>query len=182
MDAANLARLLAADARRRVLAALLLGAETVVDVTSASRLDTREAVTALTRLVGAGLVTRSADGRYAVSLEEFDHAAASSRTSKPAPAADAATDEERILRTFVQDGVLLSIPAQRSKRLVILDHLAAAFEPGVHYPEHEVNAVLRRSHPDTAALRRYLVDEGFLDRDQGEYWRSGGTVTTGTAE
>jgi hypothetical protein len=27
-----------------------------------------------------------------------------------------------------------------------------------------------------AALRRYLVDEGFLDRDHGRYWRTGGRV------
>jgi hypothetical protein len=25
-------------------------------------------------------------------------------------------------------------------------------------------------------LRRYLVDEGFLSRDAGIYWRTGGTV------
>jgi len=30
-------------------------------------------------------------------------------------------------------------------------------------------------HPDTAALRRYLVDEGILARDRGDYWRAGGT-------
>ena len=29
---------------------------------------------------------------------------------------------------------------------------------------------------DHAALRRYLVDEGFLDRDHGVYWRAGGRV------
>jgi len=28
---------------------------------------------------------------------------------------------------------------------------------------------------DTAALRRYLVDEGFLDREAGDYWRAGGS-------
>jgi len=31
-------------------------------------------------------------------------------------------------------------------------------------------------HPDHAALRRYLVDEGFLERAGGIYWRTGGTV------
>jgi hypothetical protein len=41
-----------------------------------------------------------------------------------------------------------------------------------------VNAVLERWYPDPAALRRYLVDEGMLDREAGEYWRSGGTVPT----
>ncbi|MDQ3951738.1 MAG: DUF2087 domain-containing protein [Actinomycetota bacterium] len=28
-----------------------------------------------------------------------------------------------------------------------------------------------------AALRRYLVDEGFMAREGGEYWRTGGTFT-----
>ena len=46
----------------------------------------------------------------------------------------------------------------------------------MRYSESEVNQVLRVVHDDYAALRRYLVDEGFLSRDQGEYWRSGGTV------
>jgi hypothetical protein len=36
--------------------------------------------------------------------------------------------------------------------------------------------VLRRFHPDVAALRRYLVEEQFLDRRDGRYWRSGGTT------
>jgi hypothetical protein len=36
--------------------------------------------------------------------------------------------------------------------------------------------VLRRFHEDHAALRRYLVDEGFLSREKGQYWRSGGRV------
>jgi hypothetical protein len=39
-----------------------------------------------------------------------------------------------------------------------------------------VNLILGKRHADTAALRRYLVDEGLLDRAGGEYWRAGGTV------
>jgi hypothetical protein len=46
----------------------------------------------------------------------------------------------------------------------------------VRYPEREVNALLAAWHPDVAALRRYLVDEGLLTRDAGVYWRSGGYV------
>ena len=44
------------------------------------------------------------------------------------------------------------------------------------YPEAEVNALLQRVHPDTAALRRYLVDEGFMARADGVYWRIGGSL------
>jgi hypothetical protein len=68
------------------------------------------------------------------------------------------------------------MPAQRSRRLIVLDHLAGAFEPGVTYPEREVNAILGGFHDDYATLRRYLVDEGFLSREDGAYWRSGGSV------
>jgi hypothetical protein len=35
--------------------------------------------------------------------------------------------------------------------------------------------MLAAVHPDTAALRRYLVDEGIMAREHGEYWRAGGT-------
>ena len=45
------------------------------------------------------------------------------------------------------------------------------------YSEAMVNLILGQRHPDTAALRRYLVDEGFLDRSDGQYWRSGGSIT-----
>jgi hypothetical protein len=90
---------------------------------------------------------------------------------------DALRDRDAVLRAFLtEDGSLRSIPTKLRKRLVVLDHLAQQFEPGVHYDEVEINARLRRFHPDVAALRRYLVEQGFLDRQAGEYWRSGGTT------
>ena len=70
------------------------------------------------------------------------------------------------------------MPAKRSRRLVVLDRVAGAFEPGRRYPEHEVNVLLRAFYDDYAALRRYLVDEGLMSREDGQYWRSGGTVET----
>ena len=81
-----------------------------------------------------------------------------------------------MLDRFVRDGRLVVMPAKRSKRLVVLDHLAQQFEPGRTYTEAEVSAVLSTYHEDYAALRRYLVDEGFLAREANVYWRSGGTV------
>jgi len=84
---------------------------------------------------------------------------------------------DQVLRTFFDaDGRLTTIPAKHGKRLVVLDWLAQLFEPGERYPETEVNNRLRSAHDDVAALRRYLVDEGFLSREGGVYWRTGGTV------
>jgi hypothetical protein len=80
-----------------------------------------------------------------------------------------------IVRRFVRAGRLTVIPARRSKRRLVLDWLAQEFEPGRVYPEAAVNKVLVGFHPDFAALRRYLVDEGFMERRQGFYWRAGGT-------
>lgn len=84
--------------------------------------------------------------------------------------------EQRILATFVREGRLVLMPTRRAKRLVVLDEVAQLFELGRTYPEHQVNALLAPIHPDVAALRRYLVDERFLTREGGIYWRSGGSV------
>jgi hypothetical protein len=84
--------------------------------------------------------------------------------------------DERVLRNFMgEEGRLHTIPTKHSKLLVVLDRLAQAFEPGRTYPEAEVNQILGRFHPDVAALRRYLVENDFMTREDGVYWRSGGT-------
>ncbi len=85
---------------------------------------------------------------------------------------------QAVFRSFVKDGRITAMPAKRSRRLVLLDHVAGLFEIGVYYSEQDVNSILRTVIDDYVALRRYLVDEGFLDRAKGEYWRIGGTVDT----
>jgi hypothetical protein len=81
------------------------------------------------------------------------------------------------LRPYVRDGRISVMPAQRAARLVLLDQVAQAFEPGRRYPEQAVNEILKGVYDDHAALRRYLIDEGLLTRTPGgTYWRSGGTV------
>lgn len=86
-------------------------------------------------------------------------------------------DQEKVLRTFLRDGRLVSIPSKAGKRRVLLEHIARAFEPGVKLPEREVDAVLRAFYePDWVSLRRYLIDEGLMSREGGLYWRTGGPV------
>ena len=85
-------------------------------------------------------------------------------------------DEETVLRTFFRNGRLTEIPSKETKRRIVLERIAIEFEAGVRYDEKEVNVIVGRFFNDYAAIRRYLVDEGFLDRDHGEYWRTGGRV------
>jgi hypothetical protein len=68
------------------------------------------------------------------------------------------------------------MPAKHAVRLLLLDRVAQAFEPGRRYPEPAVNAILKDLYDDYVTLRRYLVDEELLSRSDGTYWRSGGTV------
>ena len=82
------------------------------------------------------------------------------------------------LRPYVRDGRISVMPAKRAARLVLLDRVAQAFEPGRRYPEQAVNEILKAVYDDHATLRRYLIDEGLLSRTPGgTYWRSGGTVS-----
>ncbi|MDP1793890.1 MAG: DUF2087 domain-containing protein [Acidimicrobiales bacterium] len=90
---------------------------------------------------------------------------------------DARDPAPDLVSRWFDGGRLVAIPTRRGKRLPVLDRLAQEFEPGVYYDERDVNDVLRAFHPDVAALRRYLVEEGFLDRTAGgfSYWRTGGS-------
>ena len=90
--------------------------------------------------------------------------------------ADDNSELPAVLRNFMRDGRIVAFPAKRSKRLVVLDNAAQQFEIGVRYKEGEVNLKLASLNEDYATLRRYLVDEGFMQREHGEYWRTGGTV------
>ena len=171
MDAAAIAGLLAEPERLRVFAALVLGARSPADVAAATGLGARAVGRGLQKLQAGGLV----DGDLAVRAELFKDAA---RAASPAEAAPEGVGE--VVARFLRDGRLLSLPAQESKRRLVLEHVAQSFEPGRRYPEREVDAVLRAwtegGAADHATLRRYLVDHQLLAREGGEYWRSGGWV------
>ncbi|WP_061295861.1 DUF2087 domain-containing protein [Herbidospora cretacea] len=82
-----------------------------------------------------------------------------------------------VIDRFLRDGRLIQMPAKHVVRMAVLDRIAqSSFEIGVRYPEKEVNEILGGFFDDYAALRRYLVDNDFLSRENNVYWRSGGTV------
>jgi hypothetical protein len=80
------------------------------------------------------------------------------------------------LRGFVRERRIDTMPSKLSRRRQLLADVAQLFEPGVRYSEPTVNGLLLALCPDFATMRRYLIDEEFMDRADGEYWRIGGPV------
>jgi len=83
-------------------------------------------------------------------------------------------DVRKVLKNFLNaDGTLKQIPPMGNKLLIILNFIVDAFAYDTNYTEKEVNTILRRFHVDTAALRRYLVDNKLMAResDGTRYWR-----------
>lgn len=176
MSAADLAGLLSEPDRLRVVAALVLGSRSPQEVAERAELDLRAVNKALTRLQSGGLVS-VVDGALSLNAGAFKGAArASAQQRQAAEPVSGDPGIDAVLRRFIIAGRLVSIPAARAKRRKVLEHIAMVFEPGLRYPEREVNAMLRAWHSDYAALRRHLVDEDLLAREAGVYWRAGGPV------
>lgn len=175
-DALDALGALADEQRLAVVAALVLGALTTDEVVAASGVAKRRALEALTRLENVGLVAHEKDGWHFDTGRLREIAREARPRDQPDDVGDVDARTASVLRTFLRGGRLTQIPMQNAKRRVVLDHICRVFEIGVRYPEKEVNAMLRAFHPDHAALRRYLVEEGFLARENNVYWRAGGTV------
>lgn len=95
-----------------------------------------------------------------------------SGAADPSPASEDPAFAARVVRAFVRDGRLVSIPARERRRLVIYRHLRdAVFTEDRSYPEREVNMRLALFHPDVATIRRGMVDAGIVTRADGQYRR-----------
>lgn len=189
-------KLLTDATRLRIVGAVADREQTTVELAAALELPLPVVVRQVGALAAAGILRASERGRgarYALRLDtlgaigrELDglerellgqpaHSSPGSAATDPAVAAAVrAPEDARVLRAFVVDGRLESIPAQERRRRVILRWLRErCFPEDRDYPEKEVNQRIALLHPDAAALRRYLVDSGLMTRSGGIYRRSG---------
>ena len=169
-----------ADPERLAIAgALARGDATASELAAAAEIRVDRVRRHVNRLMSVGVVRLNDDRRsYRLDPETLRWAAEQVGPPRDAGIALGAAneDEEAVLRTFFRGGRLTEVPTKESKRRIVLERIAAEFEPGVRYDEKTVNVIVGTFHNDYAAIRRYLVDEGFLSREAGEYWRSGGRV------
>jgi hypothetical protein len=178
MHPLELLRQLVDPQRLAVVGALAQRPRSSSELAELLELSVEDVLRVLAPFVQAGLLA-SVDGVYHLDVDAWSavaRALPSDPDANPRVAFGMTADEAQTLARFFSGDRLTELPAQRSSRLVVLERLALEFEPGVRYDEREVTELLRRFHDDYTSLRRALVDEGYLDRAAGEYWRSGGRV------
>ena len=76
---------------------------------------------------------------------------------------------KKVIENFFEYGKLKNIPAQRKKRIIILEEIAKAFEADKEYMEREVNIMIADFHDDFCTLRREMVCENILTRENAIY-------------
>ena len=60
--------------------------------------------------------------------------------------------------------------AKKKEKGVVLEEIAKAFELERIYSEREVNIIIADFHDDFCTLRRDMISEGLLERENGAYY------------
>ena len=81
-------------------------------------------------------------------------------------------EKENIIKNHIKNDKIINIPRAEKKKIIILQYLLQKFQRNRRYTEKEVNEIISSMHEDFATLRRYLIEYGFMDReDNGStYW------------
>ncbi len=177
-DLARLLKVIADETRLRILGLLAEGPLVGKEIADALDLSPPTVTHHMRKLVNAGIVAASRDAqmqRYSLNTDllldvrktPLDAPLETDEASEVLSGDDAF--RAKVLRIFFDGVRLLSIPARRKQRVIVLQHLLLRFDPTRIYTELEVNALLRPAHEDVASLRRELVDYGYMTRERGIY-------------
>ena len=159
--------------RLRIVGVLARGGATQAEIAEQLHMPVRDVFNQLAFLVHAGVVSET-NGVYDLNEKAVESLARGQFKGKRPAYEDQREDVRKVLRNYLkEDGTLKQIPQQESKLLIILNFIVDAFAYDTNYTEKEVNTILRRFHVDTAALRRYLVDNALMARESNgsRYWR-----------
>lgn len=77
---------------------------------------------------------------------------------------------KKVISAFFEYGKLKSIPSQRKKERIVLEEIAKGFEKGKVYTEREVNLIIADYFDDFCTLRRDMIAENILKRENASYW------------
>ncbi|GHO68691.1 hypothetical protein KSC_075830 [Ktedonobacter sp. SOSP1-52] len=79
-------------------------------------------------------------------------------------------DRQMVESSFFEGERLLSIPRGTQGRRYVMEKIARAFEWGRIYEEVEVNAILKPIYTDVPLIRRELINQKLMMRENGRYW------------
>ncbi len=174
----DLVQLLADPQRLAIAGHLATGPHTVKEVSVGCSLRPRDLHRQLPKLIASGLITTDGDvlRLNATLLRELAESLPRANPIRPHLLVGLSAEDAAVAARYFDGDRLSDIPVGRARRRVVLSILVDEFEPGRYYQESEVRRVLRKFHPDDAALRRYLVEEGLLARENSSrrYWRTPG--------
>ncbi|BDG37182.1 DUF2087 domain-containing protein [Saccharococcus caldoxylosilyticus] len=81
-----------------------------------------------------------------------------------------AAERQKVIENFfTSDGRLKNIPAQRKKKLIVLEHMLKGLQPGKQYTEKEINEHIKKFHEDYATIRREWIMNNYMYRENGIY-------------
>lgn len=132
---------------RSVYAAIVLGANNLVDVLRKIDIDLKTASKIVTRLLGLGLIQRDENG-----FSDID------------------TVWREMIDQLHRGAGDLSDRQLETERAI--EKIATAFAPDATYTESEISRICQLFTTDYARLRRYLVDCGVLERQNNVYRRA----------
>ena len=169
---------LADESRLAIVRSLLEQSQYVEEIAKRHALAPSTVSFHLKKLEQAGLVSSKKEQYYVViqaNLALFDTTLKEIVSASPASKdlQDERIDDyhRKVLESFFRHGTLEKLPAQHKKRLIVLEQFANRFEPGRRYSEQEVTGIIKPLFDDYCTIRRLLVDEGFVQRDDTTYWR-----------
>lgn len=79
---------------------------------------------------------------------------------------------QKVLNNFIKRGRLVQLPAQRKKRIYILEFFLEKFDVNRTYAEAEVNEIIRKYYDDFCTVRREFIMEKMMTRKDGKYHRN----------
>jgi hypothetical protein len=175
-DILSFVKAMASAERLRIIGVLVRGRATQSEIAEQLHVSVRDIFDHLTFLSEVGVIHET-DGIYdldekaieALARGQFEGKRPSYEVTEDKP-----EDARKVLKNYLNpDGTLKQIPPAKNRLLIVLNFIVDAFAFDTNYTEKEVNTILRRFHLDTAALRRYLVDNGLMARegDGSRYWR-----------
>jgi len=173
MNACELFKALADSSRLQILALLMEKPHCVEDLATKTSLAISTVSAHLKKLQAADLVYVRKHQYYSIyhlKKEKLDMTINELLGSERQPQTDKTeTLRKKVLETYFREGRIVQLPTQNKKRWIVYQEIIKLFNEGISYTEKEINELIKSVYDDYCIIRRELVDEGVLHRENGIY-------------